>query len=265
MRYKIAKDARPQVYLLLVATLISFVLWGLSAYFPLVNYLTYPIRILATFIHEGSHVLATLLTGNSVQSLTVASDGSGVVWSQNSGWFSRLLISSAGYLGTTAFGAAILVWMRYELSPRIALLASAGFVGAMTVLFGIIAPVWNFFANVTLGSVAFTVASGGILTAALTGIAWYANRKWAYFALGFIAIQCLANAATDLITLLTISATSDAASDAANMAAATGLPAIVWVFIWIGISLAMISVGLRIYSVSRRDPADDLLFEDGRG
>ena len=95
-KYSIAKDVRPQIYLLVVATIVSIGLWMLSAYLPLVGYLTYPLRLFATFVHEGSHVLATVLTGNSVQSLTVAADGSGVVWSQSSGWFSQLLISSAG-------------------------------------------------------------------------------------------------------------------------------------------------------------------------
>ena len=166
-KYSIAEDARPQIYLLVVATMISIALWLLSMYFPLVGYISYPLRLFATFIHEGSHVLATLLTGNSVQSLTVASDGSGEVWSNNSGWFSQLLISSAGYIGTTTFGAALLVWIRRGYSARAASAFAAGFVGIMTVVFGILAPAWNLLANVTIGSVIFTVFSGVILTAGL--------------------------------------------------------------------------------------------------
>lgn len=263
MKYKVAEDARPQIYILLVATIVSIGLWFLSGYMPLIGYLTYPIRIFATFVHEGSHVLATLLTGNSVQSLSVASDGSGVVWSQSSGWFSQLLISSAGYVGTTTFGAALLVWMRYGLSSRTALYASAGFVGVMTVIFGILAPFWNFLANVTFGSVVFTVFSGAILTVGLAAIARYADLKWANFALAFIAVQCLANAVFDLMNLLFISATSSQQSDAANMAAATGIPSIVWVFIWMGISIAMISIGLRVYAINRaKASATDSVFED---
>lgn len=263
MKYKVAEDARPQIYILLVATIVSIGLWFLSGYIPLIGYLTYPIRIFATFVHEGSHVLATVLTGNSVQSLSVASDGSGVVWSQSSGWFSQLLISSAGYVGTTTFGAALLVWMRYGLSSRTALYASAGFVGVMTVIFGILAPFWNFLANVTFGSVVFTVFSGAILTVGLAAIARYADLKWANFALAFIAVQCLANAVFDLMNLLFISATSSQQSDAANMAAATGIPSIVWVFIWMGISIAMISIGLRVYAINRaKASATDSVFED---
>ena len=264
MKYKVAEDARPQIYLLLVATLISVGLWLLSAYIPLVGYLTYPLRLFATFVHEGSHVLATLLTGNTVQSLSVAADGSGVVWSESSGWFSQLLISSAGYVGTTAFGAALLIWMRYGRSSRAALLASAGFVAVMTVVFGIIAPIFSFFANVTVLSQVFTVFSGTVLAVGLAAIARYASSKWTNFAVAFIAVQCLVNAVFDLLNLLFLSAMTNAHSDAANMAAATGIPSVVWVFIWMGISIAMISIGLRVYAISRARAAasTDSVFED---
>lgn len=264
MRYKVAEDARPQIYLLLVATILSVGLWLLSSYIPLIGYLTYPIRLFATFIHEGSHVLATVLTGNSVQSLSVASDGSGVVWSQSSGWFSQLLISSAGYLGTTTFGVALLVWMRYGYSSRAALFASAGFVAVMTIVFGIVAPIVNFFANVSVPTQVFTVLAGVVLAAGLAAIARYADPKWTNFALAFIAVQCLGNAVFDLLNVLFISATSNQQSDAANMAAATGIPSIVWVFIWMGISIVMISLGLRVYAISRARSANstDSVFED---
>ena len=264
MKYKVAEDARPQIYLLLVATLISVGLWLLSGFIPFIGYLTYPLRLFATFIHEGSHVLATLLTGNTVQSLSVAADGSGVVWSESSGWFAQLLISSAGYIGTTAFGVALLVWMRYGRSSRAALLASAGFVAVMTVLFGILAPFWNFLANVTFGSVIFTVFAGTVLAVGLAAVAKYATPKWANFALAFVAVQCLANAVFDLLNLLFLSALTNTHSDAVNMANATGIPSFVWVFIWMGISVVMISIGLRVYAVSRARAANstDSVFED---
>lgn len=264
MKYKVAEDARPQIYLLLAATVLSIGLWLLSGFLPFIGYLTYPIRLFSTFIHEGSHVLATLLTGNTVQSLSVAADGSGVVWSQSSGWLSQLLISSAGYVGTTVFGVALLIWMRYGRSSRAALYASAGFVALMTVVFGIFAPIFNFFANVTVLGQAFTVFSGIFLAVALAAIARFASLKWANFALAFIAVQCLANAVFDLLNLFFLSTMTGAQSDAANMAAATGIPSFVWVFIWMGISIVMISLGLRVYAISRAraQNSTDSIFED---
>ena len=261
MRYKVARDAEPQLTLLIVATLLSIGLWVVSWYIPLVSYLTYPLRIFATFIHEGGHALATVLTGNSVQSLTVSPDGSGEVYSLGSGLLSGLLISSAGYLGTTAFGVGLLAWMRYGRSSRMALLISAGFVVVMTAVFGFLAPVFNLFATSTVGGLFFTILSGSLLAVGLAAVAKFANAKWTNFAVAFLAVQCLLNAVFDLINVFFISTLSTQHSDAANMAAATGIPGFFWVLLWMGISVAMISIGLRVYAVNKNKPADTL-FED---
>src|SRR5437870_8352137 len=124
MKYKLAEDARPQVKLLLIATVITIALW----FIPYADYLVYPVRLFVTFVHEGSHVLAGLLTGASVQSLTVAMDGSGEVYSASNGLFSALLTSSAGYLGATAFGVLLLLSIRKAFSARIVLAICAAFV-----------------------------------------------------------------------------------------------------------------------------------------
>ncbi len=261
LNYQVAEDARPQVTLLLIATAVSVALWVIGWYMPLVGYIVYPLQLFATFIHESGHALATLITGNTVMSLTVSPDASGAVWSQSSG-FSSLFISSAGYVGTTAFGALLLVWMRYGLSSRIALYFSSALVAVMTVVFGFLAPFWNFLANVTFGSVVFTVLSGAFLTAGLFAIAKFASEKWVNFSFAFLAVQCLLNAFFSLKTLFVISVATDQTSDAANMAAATGIPSIFWVVIWIGISIVMISIGMRLYAVSKEAKSADSVFED---
>ena len=259
MRYKLAEDAKPQVLLLIIATVITIALW----FVPFADYLVYPIRLFVTFVHEGSHALTAFLTGGSVQSLTIAADGSGVVYSAPSGFFGAILTSSAGYLGSTAFGVLLLYLIRKAVSPSKILFGCAAFVGIMTVVFGILSPVFNFLSlQVAFSSIAFTIISGLLLTAGLLAIARYANVRWANFAVAFLAVQCLLNAFFSLKDLFFISAISDQTTDAGNMAAATGVPALIWVFIWIGISLAMISLGLRLYAVSRGALAADNLFED---
>lgn len=261
MRYSIAADARPQVKLLAVATLASIALWLLSGYVPLVGYVVYPLQLFATFIHEGGHVLASVITGSSVQSLTVSPDGSGEVYSLNSGWFSSLFISSAGYIGTTAFGAALLAWIRFGRSSRLALYISGALIAVLTVVFGVFAPVLNLFSSVTLGKFAFTIFSGGLLSVGLVAIARFASAKWVNFAAAFVAVQCLLNAVFSLVDLFFIAGFTSMHSDAANMAASTGIPAIVWVVVWMAISLVLISVGMRLYAVNKNKPADTL-FED---
>ncbi|MBS1794538.1 MAG: M50 family metallopeptidase [Acidobacteria bacterium] len=262
MRYKLADDAKPQLTLLLIATVITIALW----FIPYLGIVTYPLRLFVTFIHEGSHVLAALLTGGSVQSLTISWDGSGVVYSAPSGLVGALLTSSAGYLGSTAFGVLLLLLMRKSVSPRKILFGSAAFIALMTVLFGILSPLWNIFSlQVGFLNIAFTIAAGAVLTAGLFALGKYASVRTANFAVAFLAIQCLLNAISDLKTVLYINSPlsgMDLQNDAGNMANATGIPAFVWVLIWIGISILMISIGLRVYAVSQKSKQDDLPFED---
>src|SRR3982751_693623 len=139
MRYKLAEDAKPQVWLLLVATVITIALW----FIPLGEYLVYPIRLFVTFVHEGSHALVGFLTGGSVQSLTIGSDGSGMVYSAPSGWFGSVLTSSAGYIGSTVFGVLLLLLIRRSVPANYVLYGCAGFVGVMTVVFGMLSPVFH--------------------------------------------------------------------------------------------------------------------------
>ena len=263
MKFEIAEESRPQLKLLILATLLSVAIWFASWYFPFASYLVYPLQLFATFVHEGSHVLAALMTGGSVQSLTVSPDTSGAVWSVTNSWLSQMITSSSGYLGTTFFGILLLVWFRYKFSARNALYFTGGFVTVMTVVFGLLAPMWNFLsAKVTFASIAFTVISGAALAGGLFAIAKYATEKWVNFSVAFLAVQCLLNSVFSLKTLFVISATSDSHSDAVNMANATGVPAVAWVLIWIVLSIVMISIGLRLYAVSGRSSQNDLPFED---
>lgn len=262
MRHRIAEDAKPQLLLLLLATAITVVLY----FIPFADYIVYPIRLFVTFIHESSHALVAVLTGGSVQSLTISSDGSGVVYSAPGGTFGALLTSSAGYLGTTAFGVLMLFLIRRSFSPNKILTALGIFVAVMTVVFTIISPVFNFLSlNTSFSSIVFTIIAGSLLAAALVGLGVYSKLRVANFAVAFLAVQCLLNAALDLINVFFINAPfvgANIQTDAGNMSAATGIPGIVWVVIWMGISLLMISLGLRLYAVKQnKAAADDSVFE----
>lgn len=259
MRYRIAEDARPQITLLLIATAITVALW----FIPFADYLVYPIRLFVTFIHEGGHALAAVLTGGSVQSLTVSPDSSGLVKAYSSGSLATLIFSSAGYLSATAYGVLLLALIRWNVSPRKILFGSGVFVALMTVIFGFLAPVFHIFSgDISFFGMAFTIFSGALISAGLVALARYANLKWANFFVGFLAVQCLLNAVFDLKNLLVVSTMTNSHNDAMNMAQVTGLPAFVWILIWIGISVLMISIGLRVYAVSRKGKQYDLPFED---
>src|ERR1051326_153285 len=117
MRLRLSNDARPQAMTLLIAATISVVLW----FIPYAEFLTYPFRIFVTFIHEGGHALAALLTGNSVAGLSVAMNASSETYHTQGGVMSQMFVSSAGYLGAMAFGALLLVLIRKVVAARIVL------------------------------------------------------------------------------------------------------------------------------------------------
>src|SRR6185295_6411267 len=137
MPLAITKDARPQAAALLIAAAISIALW----FIPFAEILNYPFRLFVTFIHEGGHAIAALLTGNSVQSLSVAMNTSGETYTTKGGLFSQMFISSAGYLGSMAFGSLLLVLIRRSVAARIVLAGSSALILGLTLIFGLIKPV----------------------------------------------------------------------------------------------------------------------------
>src|ERR1043166_3256705 len=250
MRFRLSQDARPQAMTLLVAATISIVLW----FIPYAEILTYPFRIFVTFIHEGGHAIAALLTGNSVSSLSVAMNTSGATYTTQGGLFSQMFISSAGYLGSMAFGALLLVLIRKAIQARIVLLCCSVLIFGLTMIYGFFKPILSF------GFVAgLSIAVGLFL------IARFATNRVATFFVSFLAVQCVLNALTDLKTVFFLSSPFAPAvpTDAVNMAQATGFPAILWAGVWIVAALGILWFAMRLY-VAGRDKGyqPDLPFED---
>ncbi|HEX8142754.1 MAG TPA: M50 family metallopeptidase [Pyrinomonadaceae bacterium] len=255
----ISRDARPQVRTLLIATVITLALW----FIPYAEILTYPFRIFVTFIHEGGHAIAALLTGNSVASLSVAMNTSGETYTTNGGLLSGIFVSSAGYLGAMAYGALLLVLIRRAVAARIVLLASAGFILLLTTVFGLWKPLTNgMWERFSL----FTLLAGVVISLGLVGIARYASARTASFFVSFLAVQCILNALSDLKTVFFLSTPfgPSVPTDAVNMANATGVPAIFWAFVWIVLALMILSTAMRVYAVSKHTSGkqQDLPFED---
>lgn len=245
----VAADARPQVRTLLIAAALTIALW----YIPFLSILSYPFNIFVTFIHEGGHALAALLTGNSVGSLSVAMDASGATYTTQGSIFSQMLISSAGYIGAIAYGALLLLLIRRSVAARYVLIGSGAFVLALTLIYGLSSP--------------FTIIMGVGIAAGLAAIAKYASPRVATFFVSFLAVQAVLNALLDLKTLLFYSVLpSEARTDAANMANATGIPAFFWTVVWIGLAFVILSLAMRAYSNScERKKQQDLPFEEPLG
>jgi hypothetical protein len=221
--------------------------------------LTYPFKLFVTFIHEGGHALAAVLTGNSVRSLSVNIDTSGLTETlvAPGGLFSQLFISSAGYLAAISFGALLLWLVRHRVKARAVLAGSALVIAGLTAVFGFFVPLTNFSLQ------PFTVAAGLAISVGLLAAAKYLPLRAANFLVGFLAVQCVLNAIFDLKDLALISLTSNARTDAGNMAAATHVPAIIWAMVWAVAGFLIVSFALRAYAVARTKPSQpDLPFED---
>lgn len=258
MNVRISRDARPQAMTLLAAAAISVIIW----FIPYAEILTYPFRIFVTFIHEGGHAIAALLTGNSVESLSVAMNASGETYTTEGGLFSQVLVSSAGYVGSMAYGALLLVLIRKAVAARLVLLGSAALIFVLTLIYGVFKPLYSWG---TLSGIPFTLFAGIALTVGLVVLARFASARVAAFFVSFLAVQCVLNALLDLKTVLFLSSPFEKTvpTDAANMATITGIPALFWALIWILLAFVILWIAMKLY-VAGRDARvqPDLPFEE---
>lgn len=213
---------------LIIASALTVVLWFL----PFGNYLTYPIRIFVTFVHEAGHAIAAVASLGSVNHITLDWNGGGVTETVGG---ARLLISSAGYISTTLYGACLLLLLRRPRNARAAALATAIILLVVTVLFGGNFVVW--LAGVALGISCLILALKGA-------------PRLIYFVMSFLAVQSVLNALLDLRTLVYLSAFQPGRrTDAQNMADAAGgfVPPIVWALGWSILALAILALTLLVY------------------
>lgn len=229
-------EVRDSFKLLVFASLLTLVLW----FIPFAGVITYPIRLFVTFIHEIGHALAALTTFGGVNRIALDWNGSGVTFTQGG---LGLLISSAGYLTTTLYGAGLLLFLRRERNARVAAIGTGALLLLMTVLFGGNIVAW----------LAGLVFGAGCLMLGLKG-----QPKLTHFCMSFLAVQCLLNALYDLRTVLFLSAFDPAfPTDARNMSQATGgfLPPVVWALGWVLLSAVVVVGALVIYYRSLRECA----------
>lgn len=234
-------EIRNSFKLLVLGSMLTLVLW----FIPYAEIITYPIRLFVTFIHEAGHALAALLTLGRVHLIAIFWNGDGLTILAGGSGF---LISSAGYLSTTAYGAVLLLLLRRARFAKIAALGTGILLLLLTVFFGGNLGAW----------VTGLLAGGGCLFLALK-----AKPKVTHFLMSFLAVQSLLNAFYDLITLMYLSVYQPSSStDAQNMAAATGgfVPAVIWAIGWSIISIAILAATLWTYykSLNRRAPAEDI-------
>lgn len=203
---------------------------------PYGSYALYPFKIFATWLHESSHGVVMLLTGAGFAKMEIFRDTSGLAYpSSGVGRMARAAISSAGYMGTSFFGAMFLVLGRTERGARTVL----GVLGALMALSAVL------YVRNQFGIAAVLV--GG---AALLAIAFKASEAVAGFLLNLIAMQSCINALFDIKVLFSASMFVNGQetahqSDAHQVARALGGPYWLWAALWLAWSFALFYLAFR--------------------
>jgi hypothetical protein len=217
---------------LIIALLASLLLWNL----PFGGVILYPFKLLATWLHEMSHGLLMVVSGAGFEHLEIYQDTSGVAQAARGvGDFGRAVIASAGYMGTSLFGAFFLVVGQTRRGAR-SVLAMLG------VALGLSAAIYilNDF-----GKLAAYVACGACLAVALVP-----SERIAILVVNFVAAQSCINALLDIRVLfrteMVINGEVVGASDAHNMADATFGSYWLWAAIWLAWSFLAFYVALRL-------------------
>lgn len=193
---------------------------------PWLGWLVYPFRLFGTFVHELSHGLTAMLTGGTFLRFQVSADLSGLA--QSSGGV-RVLVASAGYVGSAVFGGVLLLLHARGVSARVLL-------GALGILLAVFAVL--FLRNL------FGWVAAGLLSTTLILAAWKLASAWQQWLFDLLALQLVLDGYSSLWTVFQLSGDRSVATDAQTMANLTWLPAWSWALIW-----ALFSTGVLLLCI----------------
>lgn len=204
--------------------LVILVLLALSIFFWHSIVLT-PVKLFVVVLHELSHALTALVTGGSVERITIDARIGGMAVTRG-GW--PWLVVTSGYLGSMLLGGTVFLFSLRRGSA----VTVAAVVGAALLLIAV------FFVRNAFGLI-FTLLSGGALLAAAR---WLPDR-WLSLTVQYLgAMSCLyalVDVKEDLLTL------EHRVTDASILADMTGVPAIVWGVLWSAAALFVFTLIMR--------------------
>jgi len=215
--------------------ILAYVLWNT----PSLSFLTYPLRLFVTYIHEASHSLAAIITGGQVLQFTVSPDGSGLATTMGG---SRLLILPAGYLGAALFGSGLFYLLYRHPHPR----TYSALIGAFLVIFTVL------YARPDASGAWTAMVVGILFGLVLIAMAWKATPHLTQLLLTILALISATNAILDINSLTRMGGdcNGDTITDAVQMACSFGLSSGFWAIVWMGV--AVIMLGASVYfSVAR--------------
>jgi len=197
----------------------------------------YPFKLLVVLMHESGHAAATLLTGGSVRQIVVDRREGGYTLSLiPPGLWSQIVVSSAGYLGSTISGCVLLLLAARSKTGRWPLVALA-------VWTGFVAALW------VRDPFTLVFVAGASLVLAL--VARFGPSLLRRGLLVFLGTFSVSYALYDIRDDLLHFASAGVQSDADALAQATLVPAIVWGIAWGLLSVVLVAVTLRFILGSR--------------
>ncbi len=199
----------------------------------------YPFKLLVVLMHESGHAAATLLVGGSVDRIAISPDQGGVTFSRfPPSLLRQIVISSAGYVGSTISGCVLLWIAARSKEGRWPLIALAAWCALVTVLY-----VRDGFTLVFVGGCALALALLARFGAPLL------RRGLLVFLAAFSCSYALYDIRDDLLHLA-----GSGGTDADALARATFIPAIVWAVGWGLLSIVLVALTLRRILVSAPMP-----------
>ncbi len=178
-----------------------------------------PVKLLVVMMHESGHAIASLIVGGEVQHITLRADQSGECFSLlPEGVFRRIIVFSAGYLGSSVAGAALLLaTFRFRLR-RWVLGAACVWLVVMGVLY--VSPR-------DLFTLAFCLGTAVVMGLAAKFLPDGAVDVVNLFLAAFTALYALFDFREDLWN-----SAVRGHSDAGLLAQQTWVPAIIWAGLW---------------------------------
>ena len=189
----------------------------------------YPFRLFTTWVHECGHAVMTVLVGGHVNSIFIERNGAGVTNSLiPQSRVAQGLVASAGYLGASLVGCALMIAARGKKGAH----GILWIIGAFMLVTMII---WmrNFFG----------LAVVLIWSVALIALSRKGSGPVSSFVLSLLAVQVALNSVFDIRVLFLL---TGGHSDAETMARLFLLPAWAWASLWM-----LMSIGLLTWTLLR--------------
>lgn len=192
-----------------------------------------PLKLFTVFLHELGHALMAFTFGYGIQGFKVNLNESGYTLVQTKGWFSAFMVANGGYLGSVLFALLILYLKRTPFKKLI--------LGTIAILLLAVSIKFSGFSFTLLYSVLFAVF--------VLLLYMIQNEKINDWVIDIIGISSVAYAIYDTFVdtiLLQLNLklhliqgwkVQQPVTDAVQLARMTGIPAIIWGIIWLGIAV----------------------------